>query len=315
MKIRGGMAVLVLILLLLACASPVAGSDELKRVLLRDIISLNSPVFGDYKELVLAKAKTQAVIQGMHGSAVTEDCRNWVDLFIAIVKDFDAMTALSKNDDPSYHREAIKKAEMINESIYELRAYDIPESNGIPLLLELALKRFYRREGSFFQDIAADTAETKLKIEYEYLSATTYALGGMHSDATRMEFEARHDERVYDRDMARARAYMEDSERHLHNATQPALFGAAFMEILRARDSFERAKRIYEKHSDPELDAISAKGAEIDAVYRRLMLDTLKIVAVYLLILLAITVVLWWDFRRWSEELEDTRLGIELIGQ
>jgi hypothetical protein len=43
------------------------------------------------------------------------------------------------------------------------------------------------------------------------------------------------------------------------------------------------------------------------------MLDTLKVIAIYLLILSSFTAIIWIDFRRWGDELDDTRLGEELI--
>ncbi len=311
------MLMLMLIsILLLGYTLPVAGSDELKRSLLRDIISKDkTELFNNYGELALAKAKTQTVIQGMPGYEVTAETRNWVNILIKIINDFEAMTTLSENEEPSYHIGAIRKAEAINNSIYELRRYETPEREGIPMLLELALKRFYRKEGFFFQNIAANTGETRLKIEYEYTSSNAYALGGMPSDATRMEFEARRDERIYNRDMNRAKEYINASELHLHKAmnSHSAFFGAAFMQIIKARDSFEQAKELYEKHKDKELENVKVRETEIEAVYRRLMLDTLEVVALYLIALSLITGILWMKFMRWHGELDDTMLGEELI--
>jgi hypothetical protein len=67
--------VLILIILnVLSFSTPTAGSDELKRELFEDIIAVDTPeLFGNYPGLYLAKAKTQAVIQGMEGSEVTPE--------------------------------------------------------------------------------------------------------------------------------------------------------------------------------------------------------------------------------------------------
>ncbi len=319
--VTAGVAVVMILLLLLMVHIPsVSCSDELKRVLLRSIISMDednnkAELFSNYGELALAKAKTQAVIQSMPGYEVSTETGNWVNLLIEIINEFEAMTMLSSSEEPSAHISALDKAEAINHSIYRLRGYETPERNGIPLLLELALKRFYRQEGLFFQTIAARTGETRLKIEYEYISAATYKLGGMPGDATRMEFEARRDEHIYRRDMKRAGEYMRSYGQHLQQArySRSALFGAPFMEIIKARDSFEHAKALYAKHEDEELERVKVQEAEIEAVYRRLMLDTLKVVALYLVALSFITAILWMDFARWHDELEDTLLGKELV--
>ncbi|MFZ2070116.1 MAG: hypothetical protein WAV32_00615 [Halobacteriota archaeon] len=306
----------IIIINLLAFATPAAGSDALKRDLLQNIISLNkSGVFDDYDELSLAKAEVQAVIQSMEGSEVTYTTKEWVNIFLTIVDKFEKMAPLSESQSPADHKEALKMADSINTSIIKLNSYATAERNGIPMLAERALKRFYRDEGRYFKDMATNTNVTKVKIEYEYISSASYGEGGMPSDASRMKFEALRDERMYKRDMERASEYVMASRSYLDNArsASSSLFGAAFMEIIKARDSYEHAEKLYEKHRDNALGDIKGLKPEINRVYQRLMLDTLIVVAIYLLILTCITVILWLDFNRWTKELDDTRLGEEVI--
>jgi uncharacterized membrane protein len=92
-----------------------------------------------------------------------------------------------------------------------------------------------------------------------------------------------------------------------------SFFGSNFMGILKARDSFESAKRLYEEHKDKELENVKGIEDEIKDAYQRLMLDTLLRLVIYLLILSAIIAILWKDFKRRGDELDDTRLGEELI--
>jgi len=296
-------------------STPAAGSDELKRELLEEIISVDKPeLFDDYGELYLAKAKTQAVIQGMEGKDVTRGTKEWVDILLGIIDDFEGIAYLSESSAPLDHVEAIEIAERINMSINALSGYDISE---IQMLAELALKRFYRSEGKFFEDISRNEKETKVKIEYKKISSSSYKKGGIYtlSDSSRMEFESRRDEWVYKRDMERASEYIDEASSHLDKARNPSseFFGAAFMEIIKARDSFEKAKKIYENHKDKELENVKGIESEIKSVYHRLMLDTLKVVAIYLLILSFFTIIIWKDFKRWGDELDDTRLGEELV--
>jgi len=308
----------VIIFSILSFSTPAAGSDELKRELLEDIISVDKPeLFDDYGELYLAKAKTQAVIQGMEGKDVTWGTKEWMDIFLGIIDDFEEMAVLSKSSVPSDHIKAIKIAERINMSINALSGYIAAEDNEIPMLSEHALERFYRGEGEFFKNLSRKVRETKVKIEYENISSFSYKKGGIYtlSDASRMEFESRRDEWIYKRDMRKASEFIDEASSHLDKARNPPseIFGAAFMEIIKARDSFEKAKKIYEKHKDKELENVKGIENEIKSVYHRLMLDTLKVVAIYLLILSFFTAILWKDFRRWGEELDDTKLGGELI--
>ncbi|MCK4732108.1 MAG: hypothetical protein KAT65_06570, partial [Methanophagales archaeon] len=176
---------------------------------------------------------------------------------------------------------------------------------------------FYRGEGEFFENLSRKVRETKVKIEYENISSISYKKGGIYtlSDASRMEFESRRDEWVYKRDMRKASEFIDEASSHLDKARNPSseIFGAAFMEIIKARDSFEKAKKIYENHEDKELENVRGIEEEIKSVYHMLMLDTLKVVAIYLLILSFFTVIIWMDYKRWGEELDDTRLGEELI--
>ncbi len=303
----------VIIFNTLSFSTPAAGSDELKGELLEEIISVDKPeLFDDYSELYLAKAKMQAVIQGMEGWEVTESTKEWVDIILGIIDDFEAMTNLSKSAVPSDHIEAIEIAD--NVDINALSRYDISE---IAMLTELALERFYRSEGKFFEDISRNEKETTLKIEYEKISSLSYKKGGIYtlSDASRLEFESRRDEWIYKRDMRKASEFIGDASSHLDKARNPSseIVGAAFMDILKAKDSFEKAKKIYEKHEDKELEKVKGIESEIKSVYHRLMLDMLKVVAIYLLILSFFTAIIWMDFKRWGEELDDTRLGEELI--
>jgi hypothetical protein len=300
-------------------STPASGSDELKRALLEEIISVDKPeLFGDYGELYLAKTKTQAVIQGMDGGEVTPITKEWVDLLLALIDDFERMAALSKTSVPSNHKEAINISENVNSSIQRLSQYETARANGLAMLAELALQRFYRGEGEFFEELARNEEKTRVKIEYEQISARSYKNGGIYtvSDASRMEFESRRDEWLYNRDIERASGYIQAARSHLDTAKSPSqdVFGAAFIEILKAKDLFENAKRIYEKHGANELEKIKGIESEIKTVYQRLMLDTLKVVAIYLLILSVFTFIIWKDFERWDEELNDTRLGEELIG-
>jgi hypothetical protein len=309
----------IIIINALSFSTPAAGSDELKREILEDLISVDKPnLFDEYGELYLAKEKTQTVIQGMEGWEVTTNTKQWVDLLLEIIADFERMVDLSKSSLPSDHVEAIEIADGINSTIDMLNQFDTAKENGIPMLAELALERFYRGEGEFFENLARNEGETRVKIEYEKNSSISYKKGGIYtiSDASRMEFESRKDEWIYTRDLERASEYINASRLHLDNARNPSsgFFGSALMEIIKARDSFEEAKRIYEKHKDRELQNVAGIEAEIKTVYRQLMLETLKVVAIYLLILSFFTLIIWRDFNRWGEELDDTRLGEELIG-
>ncbi|MCK4398119.1 MAG: hypothetical protein KAV25_03935 [Methanophagales archaeon] len=308
----------VIIFSTLSFSTPAAGSDELKRELLEEIISVDKPeLFDDYGELYLAKAKIQAVIQGMEGKDVTWGTKEWVDIFLGIIDDFEEMADLSKSSAPPDHIEAIEIAERINMSINALSGYIAAEDNEIPMLSEHALERFYRGEGKFFKNLSRNEKETKEKIEYEKISSISYKKGGIYtiSDASGMEFESRRDEWIYKRDMRKASEFIDEASSYLDKARNPSseIFGAAFMEIIRARDSFEKAKKLYEKHEDKELEKVRGFESEIDDTYKDLMLKMIKKIASYLLILSFFTVIIWKDFKRWGEELDDTRLGEELI--
>jgi len=316
MKPRSLIALTLTIIIInsLTLSTPAAGSDALKRDLLDEILSLDKPgLFDDYGELYLAKAGLQSVVQGMEGTEVSYTTKDCVTIFLNIVDEFEKMRTLSESQLPADHKAALEIADTVNNSINALSKYDT--ADGIPVLVERALYRFYRSEGKYFEDIATSTEETKLRIGYEYISSDSYGEGGKPSDASRMKFEARRDERVYKRDMERASDYIRAARLHLANARDPpsGFFGAPFMEIIKARDSFENAEKIYEQHSDKELENVKGIVTEIKIVYQRLMFDTLKVVAIYLLILSCITVILWLDFNRWAKELDDTRLGEELI--
>jgi hypothetical protein len=315
------LAVILITLPVLFFPPPAAGSDALKRELLAELLATDTKeragVFGVYDELYLAKTQTQAVLQGMEGEDVTLMTKEWVELLLGIISDFEELADLSNSAAPSDHRAALELAEQINSSISMLDRSDIAKEQGIPMLAALALERFYRGEGEFFEALSRIEEETRVKIEYEQLSSSSYRKGGVYtiSDASRMEFESRRDDWIYKRDMERASGYLNASRSHLASAQSPpsGFFGAAFIEILKAKDSFEQAQTLYEKHQDKELENLGGIESEIRTVYQRLMLETLKGVALYLLILSFFTVFLWRDFERWDGDVHDTRLGEALI--
>ena len=306
---------------LVASAPPAAGSDELKRELLAAILAADteerSEVFSTYEELYLAKTKTQALLQGMEGREVTESTKAWVDILLGIIDEFDQLVDLSTSAVPSDHQEALTIAERISSAITLLDQYDTAKEQGLPMLVTFALGRFYRGEGVFFEALSRSEEETKVKIEYQKLSSSSYEQGGVYtiSDASRMEFESRRDEWIYTRDMERASDSIAAARAHLARARNPpaGLVGAAFIEILKAKDSFAQAQSLYEKHKDRELENLQGFESEIMAVYQQLMLETLKVIALYLVILACFAGMLWLDFERWDGDLHDTRLGEELI--
>jgi hypothetical protein len=309
---------LLAIVIFLSSSTIAAASDELKSGLLVDILSQDKPgLFDDYRKLDLAKTTMKTVIQGMSGVEVTSTTKAWVDASLGIIDEFDVMVNLSKSSDPSAHMKAIEAADGLNLSINGLSGYDMAERNGIPMLARLALTRFYRGEGKFFEEAARNTDETKVKIGYAQNSSIMYRKGGMTSEASRMEFEWRRHKRIYDRDMKMAFEYLHAARVQREDAINPSsgFFGSDFMAILNARDSFESAKGLYEEHNDTELEneSVIKTEAEIKETYHSLMLDTLLRIGIYLLILSFIVVILWTDFKRWGEELDDTRLGEELI--
>jgi hypothetical protein len=317
---RQSLVVLILLTIVIYLSSPtiVVGSDELKSGLLEDILAQDKPgLFDDYRKLNLAKTTVKTVIQGMSGGEVTSATKAWVDISLRIIDNFEIMVNLSKSSDQSDHINAIEVADGLNRSINRLRGYDIAERNGIPMLSMLALTRFYRGEGKFFEDAARNTDETKVKMAYAQNSSIAYRKGGMTTEASRMEFEWRRHKRIYERDMKRALEYINDARVLRDNAINPSsgFFGSDFMAILNAKDSFESAKGLYVKHNDTKLEneSVIKTEAEIKKTYQRLMLDTLLRILIYLLILSTITFILWTDFKRWGEELDDTRLGEELI--
>ncbi len=306
------------IVIFLSSATIVAGSDELKRGLLEGILSQDKPeLFDDYGELQLAKTKMQTIIQGLDSRDVTATTKVWVDISLRIIDDFDLMVNESESSDPFDHINAVEAADRINISINALNGYPTAERNGIPMLSMLALSRFYRAEGKFFEEVARNTGETKLKLDYERRSSIAYEKGSMSSDASRMAFESRRNERIYDRDMMQASKDINAARVQRDKAiTQSSeFFGSDFMSILKARDSFKSAKGLYEKHNDKELETenVIKIEEEIKQAYQRLMLDALLRVGIYLLILSFIVVILWKEFKKWGEELDDTRLGEELI--
>jgi len=303
-------------LLVSATITPVYGSDATKREILTDLLAIDKPaLFEDYSELFLANTKVQATIQGMAGSEVTIVTSEWVDLFLEILDEFELMTEV--NDDPAYHIEALTMADGINSSISLLAGFDEASSNEIPLLLELALERFYIKEGEFFEAASRLEKETVVRIEYMSISSDAYQKGDLLTDSSRMRFESARNRRIYEKDMEDAASFIDTAGIHLDNAKNhpSGFFGltSGFMEVLKARENFYSTKKIYELHSDSKLEAIGELETDINKAYNEMIIAILKVLLAYLVLLAVLTLITYRRVNKWRRDLYDTRLGEELI--
>jgi len=308
--------VFLILILVLSTITPVDGSDATKREILTDLLAIDKPsLFEDYSELFLAKTKVQATIQGMDGSEVTLVTSECVNLFLEILDKFEAMTDV--DDDPASHIEALRMADDVNSSISLFAGYDEASSNGIPLLLELALERFYIKEGEFFESASRIEKETAVRIEYMSISSDAYRKGDLLTDSSRMRFESARTRRIYEKDMEDAASFIDAAGVHLDNAEHhpPGFFGltSGFMEVLKARDNFYSGKKIYELHSDRKLETIEELETDINKTYNEMIIAILKVLLAYLVLLAVLTFITYRRVTRWRKDLYDTRLGEELI--
>ena len=295
---------------------PAGGTDEMKRDILTDLLDTGDPsLFEDYHELDLAKTKIQAVIQVMDGFEVTPTTQAWVNIFLEVIDTFEVMTAAS--EDPAVHKKALGMAEDVNTSINLLSEYDEASSNEIPFLLQLALERFYRNEGEFFEEISRSEKETAVRIEYQFLSSELYRNSSLLSDASRMRFEGARTKRMYDRDMEEAATLIDSAIFHLNNSENYTAgffdLTVGFIEVSISRDLFYQAKNIYKKHYDKKLTTISDLEVEILKTYDRMMIEIIKVLAAYLLIVTVLALILLKRINNWRDDLYDSRLGEELI--
>jgi hypothetical protein len=308
---------LFLIFLLIGFSMPALADESQKKYLVET--TYDKPVTSSYEEIKLLKETTLITLEVMSPSEVTSTTEEWVKIVWKIIEAFNELQTLSASSDLSDHISALSKAQMIKSDIDKLENYSQANENVIPILPEIALERFFKDQGGYFEKKATEEISTTSRIECLEHSKIAYHEGGKISESSMLDYEAKMlsmrynwDMEIADNEMSFAEHYLSKAETCKDSSDFLTLIGG-FMDAKRASEHIEKALKIYKRHEDDKMEsAISIKQRIDDLVAefgRKSGGYFVTIAGVF--ILLAMYVLR--SVSGWIDAIKDTQLGDELI--
>ena len=307
----------IIIILLIIFAMPVLADAPLKKILFET--THDKSVASDYEEIKQLKDTTLITLEVMSPSEVTATTKDWVEIVWAIIDAFNALQKLSASSDLSDHISAVSNMQKIKSDIVKLKGYAQANENGIPILPEIALSRFFNDQGEFFENAATEENSTKSSIACLEQSKIAYHEAGKISDSSRLDYEAKILSMRYNRDMEVAGSEKSSADVYLtkaevcKNSSDFLTVIGCFMDAKRASEHIDNAFKIYNRHGDEEMehafyikqriDAVNAESGQKIGAYFATLAVIFVLVAVYML----------RSVGRWIETVRDTKLGDELI--
>jgi hypothetical protein len=308
---------ILLFILLIIFALPAISDASRKKVLVEGTYNLN--VTSDYEEVQQLKDTTLISLEVMSPANVTATTKGWVQLVWVIIDAFNGLRALSTSSDLSDHISALYHAQTIKSEIAKLKGYSQANENGIPILAEIALSRFFNDRGKYFENAATGENSTKSKIECLEQSKIAYHEAGRISDFSRLDYEVKMSLMRYNRDMAIAGSESSSAKEYLRkaevckNSSDFLTVIACFKDAKRASEHNNNALKIYRLHGDEKMEHAIYIKQRIDAVNAESGQKIGAYLAALAVIFLLVAVYLLRSVGRWIETVKDTRLGDELI--
>ncbi len=310
--------VLILLFILLTIfVMPAIADASRKKALVEG--TYNLIVTSDYEEMRQLKDTTLISLEVMSPANVTATTKEWVERVWAIIDVFNGLRALSTSNNLSDHISALYNAQTIKSEIVKLKGYSQANENGIPILAEIALSRFFNDQGEYFENAATEENSTKSKIEYLEQSKIAYHEAGRISDFSRLDYEVKMSLMRYNRDMAVAGSERSSAKEYLtkaevcKNSSDFLTAIGCFKDAKRASEHNNKALKIYSRHGDEEMEHAIIITHRIDAVNAESgqKIGVFLVALAVIFILVAVYVIR--SVSRWIETVKDTRLGDELI--
>ncbi len=276
-------------------------------------------LFNEYGELKLVRTQTMTSIQGKNLDVNT---KNYIDIIVNVLNNFNSVNTLSHSDNPDSHITALENAVVIQTKIRELNNYNDPVDRGYPLLMSLAIKRYFQKEGVYFQNLAAKEDNTARKVKYLENSAAAFQNAGDLPRYNELSYTAEIEKQRYDSDIKTATESIAVVNDFIQNHVSPdSVYSISdlFMQINQfadgnvAKKNNEIAISIYTNHNTDQL--ITAQNTLIriedltHAVFNKVIQYLLMVGLLYTLILSYILFFL----TNWSNDVKNADFGNELL--
>lgn len=277
-------------------------------------------LFNEYGELKLVRTQTMTSIQGT--IYLDDDTKKYIDIIVNILNNFNSVNTLSHSDNPDSRITALENAVVIQTKIRELKNYNDPADRGYPLLMSLAMKRYFQKEGVYFQNLAAKEDNTARKVKYLENSAAAFQNAGNLPRYNELSYSAEIEKQRYDSDMKTATESIAVVNGFIQNHVSPDSgysISDFFMQINQfadgnvAKKNNDIAISIYTNHNTNQLITAQNTLIQIEdlthAVFNKVMQYLLMLVLLYTLILSYIL----FSLTNWSNDVKNADFGNELL--
>lgn len=277
-------------------------------------------LFNEYGELKLVRTQTMTSIQGIKN--LDDDTKKYIDIIVNILNNFNSVNTLSHSDDPASRITSLENAVVIQTQIRELDNYNDPAERGYPLLMSLAMKRYFQEEGVYFQNLAAKEDNTARKVTYLENSAAAFQNAGDLPRYNELSYTAEIEKQRYDSDMetaTKSTAAVNDFIQNQASSNSGYSISDLFMQIDQfadgdvARKNSEIAISIYTNHNTGQLTTAENSLIQINdlthAAFNKVIQYLLMIVLLYTLILAYIL----FSLTNWSNDVKNADYGNELL--
>ena len=310
-------AVLLIVILISGFIMPALADESRKKYLVET--TYDKSVTSNYEEVKQLKETTLITLEVMSPSEVTATAEEWVKIVWEIIDAFNELQKLSSSRDLSKHISAVSKAQVVKSDIERLEGYSQATENGIPILPEIALTRFFNDQGDYFEKEATEEKSTKSRIECLKQSKIAYHEGGKISDSSRLDYEAKRlamrynlDMGVAGSEMSNAEDYLSKADRCRHSSDFLTVIGG-FLDAKKASEHIEKTLKIYRGHEDEKISYALSIKQRIDGVNAEFGKKIGGYFATIAIIFILIAVYVLRSVGKWIETMKDTRLGDELI--
>lgn len=310
-------AVLLIVILISGFVLPALADESRKKYLVET--TYDKSVTSNYEEVKQLKETTLITLEVMSPSEVTATAEEWVKIVWEIIDAFNELQKLSSSRDLSKHISAVSKAQVVKSDIERLEGYSQATENGIPILPEIALTRFFNDQGDYFEKEATEEKSTKSRIACLEQSKIAYHEGGKISDSSRLDYEAKMSSMRYNLDMEAASGEMSSAEDYLSKAemckdsSDFLTVISGFMDAKKASEHVEKALKIYRRHEDEKMSYALSIKQRIDGVNAEFGKKSGGYFATIAAIFILLAVYVLRSVGKWIETMKDTRLGDELI--
>lgn len=275
-------------------------------------------LFEQYNEYKLIHTQTLSSIQGV--TKLNQNTKNYVDIIVEILNICDEMNTLSISDNPDSHVTALEKASTIGPKINKLKSYESADKKGYPLLMNLALTRYYQTEATYFQELAGNEANTQLRIKYLDNSAIAYKNAGNLKLYSELSYTAKEEKQTYNSDMKIASELISNARDVLNYQPQPYSISDfiyqtnTFIDGSESKVDVHYVIDIHKKHGTEDVGSMVGMYNQLFGITMESFMKTTHYIAVFSILYIIVSLYMLYSITKWTTDMTNADYGNELLG-